>query len=118
MTTPRDEATALLAEALEATTDLDPTTPVKGGYPDAGSVYLNWNDVLGAASSILAASPTLAAAIEFKVAWDRVERALPEGARMVVRVDGPAWGGAVTTADQLDATAALTRLAETLEAMR
>lgn len=118
MTTPRDEATALLAEAMEATVDLDPTTPVSGSYPEAGGVYLNWNDVIGAASSILAASPTLAADLEFAIAWRRVERALPEG--HLTWEAYHMWSSSAPRAPYRGPTptAALTRLAEALEPMR
>jgi len=42
--------TEALAQALGDVVDIDPGTPVEGAYATAGSVHVNWNDALGAAS--------------------------------------------------------------------
>ena len=132
MTTPRDEATALVEAALNRIVE----TATESWF------RAEWDDAHALADGLLAASPTLAADLEFAAAWRRVERALPEGWAL-----SSAWhdGGPLgwrfvaskraTTekcdqgqrhvvptktkgADGLTPTAALTRLAETLEAMR
>lgn len=119
MTTPRDEATALLAEALDAA----PWEPVTDPMD-----LVTYED---AARSLLAASPTLAADLSFAIAWRRVVRALPEVGHITLgwhHGESYDTGTAVWfalahvagCADEVQAngptpTAALTRLAEALE---
>ena len=117
MTTPRDEATALLAEALHAA--------AVNCWPDSSECNRAGRYHDPDAKLILAASPTLAADLEFAAVWRRVERALPDGEPFFFNLDRlgdmqPRWVASISSevADRTETadtpTAALTRLAEAL----
>lgn len=123
MTSPRDEATALLAEALHGA-DVN-------CWPDSSECNRAGRYHDPDAKLILAASPTLAADLEFAIAWRRVERALPEGWMLghvglyANQTWGSGWsvhalsdGGREEFSTSESPTAALLALAEALEALR
>lgn len=121
-TTPRDEATALLAEhepTIEGDMDLGlASLTCSCGWDSSETEDASWWD------HVALASPTLAADLEFAIAWRRVERALPGGHAMEAGSGMSGWwanavdadyGGLITHAEGDTPTAALTRLAEALE---
>lgn len=124
MTTPRDEATALLAAALH------PSGWIVITDTDTGEEVTRFSTT-ETAESVLRASPTLAADLEFAIAWRRVERALPEGWMLghvglyANQTWGSGWsvhalsdGGREEFSTSESPTAALLALAEALEALR